>query len=373
MECSAFLMRYLIVIIGTGLSGATCARSLAEEGCSVVLLEKRNHFAGNAFDRCDDAGIRVHDYGPHLFHTNSDRVLEFLSRLTTWQFYEHRVLASVDGMLVPMPINRSTINQFYGSSLDDAGIERFIEQQRIPRSPIETSEDHLWNSIGPDLCDKFFRGYSRKQWGLDLSELSASVAARIPFRTNDDDRYFTDKYQFMPTDGYTAMIANMLDHPNIEVQLETDFFDIRDSLRYDHLIYTGPIDQFFDYRFGPLPYRSLRFEHVHIPDCERFQPAAQINYPNDFDYTRVTEFKQITGQTHSGTSIVREYPQATGEPYYPIPRRENEELCQLYRAEAAKLDNVSFVGRLAQYRYYNMDQAVAAALKLSDQLIARYR
>lgn len=358
-----------ILIVGAGFAGSVCARQLADAGRSVLVIDKRPHIGGNAYDVQDAAGVLIHPYGPHIFHTNAKRIIEWLSRFTDWRFYEHRVLASVDGKLLPIPINRTTLNRLYGLDLDEAGAEAWFERVREPREPIRTSEDVVLNSVGRDLCEKFFRGYTRKQWGLDLSELSAGVAARIPTRTNDDDRYFADTYQFMPAQGYTALFRRMLDHPNIRVELSVDYFAHRAEFRPAHTIYTGPIDAFFDYRYGPLPYRSLCFEHEHLPRQPKFQRVGTVNYPNEHAYTRITEFKHLTGQQHAGTSVVREYPQAEGEPYYPIPRPENEALFKRYEALAKERRDVSFVGRLAQYRYYNMDQVVGAALKLSETLL----
>lgn len=325
---------------------------------------------GNAYDQKDAHGVFVHPYGPHIFHTNSKRVLAFLSRFTNWRFYEHRVLAKVEDRYLPIPINRTTINELYGLSLDEDGVRAYLESVRESRPTIHTSEDVVLSSVGRDLCEKFFRGYTRKQWGLDLSELSAGVAARIPTRTDNDDRYFSDTYQMMPSDGYACMFERMLSHPNIETRLNTEFAAVR-TMKRDHLIYTGPIDAYFDHRLGKLPYRSLRFEHEHLPTTAQYQPVGTVNHPNDQDYTRITEFKHLTGQNHPGTSIVKEYPQAEGDPFYPIPRPENEALLRQYQALADQEDNVTFIGRLAQYRYYNMDQVVAAALKASEDLLAR--
>ena len=357
-----------ILIVGAGFSGATCARELAEAGYRVLVIDHRAHIAGNAYDEYDANGVLIHRYGPHLFHTNAERIFEWLSRFTEWHDYEHRVLAHVDGQLLPIPINRTTINRLYGLDLDEVGVATYLENVRKPREPIRTSEDVVLNSVGHDLCEKFFRGYTRKQWGLDLSELSAGVAARIPTRTNDDDRYFTDTFQAMPRDGYTRLFERMLDHPNIRIQLNIDYAQIKPQFSPRHTVYTGPIDAYFDYRFGKLAYRSLRFEHEHLGDIEWFQPVGTVNHPNDHAYTRITEFKHATGQTHSGTSIVREYPQAEGDPYYPIPRPENEERYQQYKALAEAESDVTFVGRLAQYRYYNMDQVVAASIKAAEQI-----
>ena len=360
-----------ILVAGMGFAGVTSARALADGGFRVHLVDRRRHFGGNAFDEYDAHGVLVHPYGPHIFHTNAGRIVDFLSRFTEWRAYEHRVLAKVGEMLLPMPINRTTINRLYGLALDEPGIADFLARAREAREPIVTSEDVVLSSVGSDLCEKFFRGYTRKQWGHDLSELSAGVAARIPVRTNDDDRYFTDSYQCMPAEGYTAMFRRMLDHPLITYETGVEFESIRNVIPHRHLIHTGPIDAYFGFCFGPLPYRSLEFQHEHLPRCRAFQPTATVNYPNEGEYTRITEFKYLTGQVHEGTSIVREYPKADGEPFYPIPRRENEALYQRYKLRADACDNVTFVGRLAQYRYYDMDQVVGAALAAAKRIIVR--
>jgi len=360
-------LAYDCLIVGAGFAGSVCAERLAGRGSRVLLIDRRNHIGGNAHDCLDAHGLRIHPYGPHIFHTNSKRVFEYLSRFTAWRFYEHRVLAQVDGRLHPFPINRRTLNGLYGLDLDEAGAAAHFERVRLPRQAIATSEDVVLSSVGHDLCEKFFRFYTRKQWGLDLSELAAGVASRIPTRNNEDDRYFTDTFQFMPAQGYGALFARMLAHPRIDVQLATDFSDVRAKRLADQVIYTGPIDAYFDYRFGALPYRSLRFEHEHVDGVARYQPVGTVNFPNDHAYTRITEFKHLTGQQAKGTSIVREYPQAAGEPFYPIPRPENEMLFKRYAALAAAEPHVHFVGRLAEYRYYNMDQVVGAALALVDK------
>lgn len=359
------------LIVGAGFAGSVCAERLASAGHSILLIDRRPHIGGNAYDEVDAHGILVHPYGPHIFHTNAKRVFEYLSRFTDWRFYEHRVLAEVEGDLLPIPINRTTINRLYGLDLDEDGVRRFIEDVRVPRDPIRTSEDVVLSSVGPDLCDKFFRGYTAKQWGLDLSELSAGVAARIPTRTNDDDRYFTDNFQYMPAEGYARMFERMLDHPNIEIRTGTDLAEVRDSVDFGHMIYSGPIDAFYDCRFGKLPYRSLEFRHEHIAGEDRVQSVGTVNYPNSEEFTRITEFKHLTGQKAAGTSVVREYPQAEGDPFYPIPRPENEALFKRYQQLADAEPGVTFVGRLAQYRYYNMDQVVAAALSTADGLLSR--
>ncbi len=357
------------LIVGAGYAGSVVARELADAGRRVLVIDKRPHIAGNAYDELDAHGVLVHRYGPHIFHTNGARIFEWLSRFTQWRPYEHRVRGVVSGREYPFPINRDTLNQLYGLDLDEAGAEAFFERVREPRNPVLTSEDVVFNSVGRDLYEKFFLNYTRKQWGLDPSELKAGVAARIPVRTNTDDRYFTDTFQAMPLHGYTKMFESILGHLNIRVELGVDFASCREQGAFSHIVYSGPIDAYFNYCYGHLPYRSLRFEHEHLPATERFQGTGTVNYPNDHNYTRITEFKHLTGQVHSGTSIVREYPQAEGDPYYPVPRNENEALFKRYEALAASEKNVTFVGRLAQYRYYNMDQVVGAALAAAERLL----
>lgn len=355
------------LIVGAGFAGSTIARQLADAGHQVHLIDKRPHIAGNAFDELDAHGVLVHRYGPHIFHTNSEKVFHYLSRFTEWRTYEHRVLGVVDGKSYPFPINRDTLNQLYGLDLDEAGAAAFFEKVREPRDPVRTSEDVVLNAVGRDLYEKFFLNYTRKQWGLEPSQLKAGVAARIPTRTNTDDRYFTDVFQAMPLHGYTKMFESMLDHPNITVETSVDFANV-DRVSFDHIVYTGPIDAFYSYRFGQLPYRSLRFEHEHLADTQDFQSVGTVNYPNDHAYTRITEFKHLTGQQQAGTSIVREYPQSEGDPYYPIPRDENDALFKRYEELAQAETHVTFVGRLAQYRYYNMDQVIAAALVAAQKI-----
>jgi UDP-galactopyranose mutase len=367
------------IIVGAGCAGATAARALAEAGRVVRVVDRRSHVAGNAHDEYDAHGVLIHRYGPHIFHTRDEGVFDFLSRFTEWRPYEHRVRSVVDGVAYPFPINRDTLNRLYGLDLDEAGAEEFFARVREAREPIRTSEDVVLASVGRDLYEKFFLNYTRKQWGLEPSQLKAGVAARIPVRTNTDDRYFTDAFQYMPLHGYTRMFAAMLEHPNIELRLGVDFLAERQALldraanggKTPHVVYTGPLDAWFDHCHGRLPYRSLRFEHEHLAHVARYQEVGTVNYPNEHEYTRITEYKHLTGQTHAGTSITREYPVAEGEPYYPIPGTENEALSQRYLAQAAAEKGVTFIGRLAEYRYYNMDQVVAAALAAVDGLLGR--
>lgn len=350
------------LVVGAGFAGSVIAERIAtQRGERVLVIDRRPHIAGNAYDHLDDTGLMIHRYGPHIFHTNSAAIVEYLSQFTEWRPYEHRVLAMVDGMLLPIPINLDTVNRLYGMELDSEGMERWLEGVREPVARIETSEDVVVSTVGRELYEKFFRGYTRKQWGLDPSELAKSVTARIPTRTNRDDRYFTDTYQQMPKAGYTAMFGRMLDHPKIEVRLGVDYRALKDQGLAARTVYTGPIDEFFDFRLGRLPYRSLRFEHV-TEDREWAQPVGTVNYPQTESYTRITEYKHLTGQVHPKTSLTYEYPMAEGDPYYPVPRPENEALFKRYEALAAATPDVWFVGRLATYRYYNMDQVVGQAL-----------
>ena len=359
------------LIVGAGFAGSVLAERLASQsGKKILIIDTRAHIGGNAYDHYDAAGILVHRYGPHIFHTNSREVFEYLSHFTQWRSYEHRVLASVDGQLVPIPINLDTVNQLYGLSLTSFQVEEFFASVAEPKEYIKTSEDVVVSKVGRELYEKFFRNYTRKQWGIDPSELDRSVTARVPTRTNRDGRYFTDTYQAMPLDGYTKMFEKMLSHPNIKIMLNTDYREIEQVIPYREMIYTGPVDQFFDYRYGKLPYRSLEFKHE-THNMPVHQPVAVVNYPNEHLYTRVTEFKYLTGQEHTKTSIVYEYPRAEGDPYYPVPRPENAELYKLYKELADATKDVHFVGRLATYKYYNMDQVVAQALTIYNQLQSR--
>jgi len=356
--------RYDYLIVGAGFAGSVLAERLASQhGARVLLIDRRPHVGGNAYDEPNEAGILYHKYGPHIFHTNSDQVVDYLSQFTEWRPYEHRVLAYVRGKLVPIPINRTTLNELFDLDLQtDEEAAAYLASRAEPVDEIRTSEDVVINAVGRELYELFFRGYTRKQWDLDPSELDKQVTARIPTRTNTDDRYFTDTFQAMPKDGYTAMFKRILDNPLIEIRTGVDFRDVRDQVDYDHLIYTGPIDEYFDFRFGKLPYRSLKFDHQTL-DQEQFQETGTVNYPSeDVPFTRISEYKHLTGQQSPVTTITYEYPSAVGDPYYPIPRPENQELFKEYEALADATEGVTFVGRLATYRYYNMDQIVGQAL-----------
>jgi UDP-galactopyranose mutase len=361
------------MVVGAGFAGAVVAERLASaHGKRVLVVEKRSHVGGNAYDEHDRSGLLVHRYGPHIFHTNSQEVFDYLSRFTEWRPYQHRVKAWVDGRLVPIPINLDTINELYGTRFDSFQVKEFLDSLGEKRPEIRTSEDVIVSKVGKELYEKFFKHYTKKQWGLDPSELDASVIARIPVRTNRDDRYFTDRYQVMPLHGYTRMFERILAHPNIKVLLNADYREVEHLIPYEEMVYTGPVDAFFDYEFGKLPYRSIEFRHETL-ETPRFQEAPVVNYPNDYPYTRVTEFKWLTGQEHPRTSVVYEYPQAEGEPYYPVPRPENQELYRKYERLANATEGVHFVGRLATYRYYNMDQVVAQALTLVARMMGTSR
>jgi UDP-galactopyranose mutase len=356
------------LVVGAGFAGTTIAERLARHGGKKVLIcDKRPHVGGNAYDHYDEAGILVHKYGPHIFHTNSRAVYDYLSGFTDWRPYQHRVRASVDGQLLPIPINLDTVNTMYGTAFTSLELEEFFKSVSEPVAHIRTSEDVIVNRVGRELYEKFFRNYTRKQWGLDPSELDATVTSRVPVRVNRDDRYFTDTYQVMPLYGYTRMFDRMLAHPNIKVLLNADYRELEGMIPFGQVIFTGPIDEYFDYRFGKLPYRSLefRFETKNVPVA---QPAPVINYPNDCAYTRVTEFKYLTGQEHPKTTLVYEFARSDGDPYYPVPQPQNASLYKQYQDLAALTPGVHFLGRLGTYKYYNMDQVVAQALTLYSKL-----
>ncbi len=360
------------LIVGAGFAGAVVAERMAALGRKILVVDKRPHIGGNAFDHYDEHGVQVHKYGPHIFHTNSSEVYDYLSRFTEWRQYQHRVLASVDGQLLPMPINLDTVNRLYGLSLSSFELEKFFLSVAETVPAIRTSEDVIVSKVGRDLYEKFFRRYTKKQWGVEPSELDAQVTARVPVRINRDDRYFTDTYQVMPRHGFTPMFDRMLSHPNIKLLLNCDYREVENVIPVGEMIYTGPIDEYFEMRCGKLPYRCLDFRFENHP-VEQRQPVAVINWPNENPYTRVTEFKHLTGQRHPTTTLCYEYASSEGDPYYPVPCAANAERYAAYRTLAEQTVGVHFTGRLATYRYYNMDQVVAQSLQLCARLTGSRR
>lgn len=367
-------MTWDYLIVGAGFAGSVLAERLASQlGATCCVIDRRDHVGGNAFDRHDAAGVLIHPYGPHYFRTNADRIVEYLSQFTDWHFVEYKILSWTHGRHWQFPINLNTFEQLLGRTSTSEEMEATLAQWRVPIERPRNSEEMILSQAGERLYEMFFKNYTRKQWRRDPRDLDPSVCGRIPIRTNRDDRFLNEKFQALPAQGYTAMFEKMLAHPKIEVRLKTDFRETRAQLRHKRLIFTGPIDEYFDRCFGPLPYRSLRFEPETFADREFFQPAMQVNYPNDFDFTRIVEIKHATGQQIAATTIVREFPQdytPGREPYYPIPAPDARALYEKYAALAAQEPNVRFVGRLATYRYYNMDQVVGMALAEFDKLRA---
>lgn len=368
-------MTWDYLIVGAGYAGAVLAERLASQcGASCLVIDRRHHIAGNSHDHYDAAGVLLHTYGPHYFRSNSDRIVEYLSKFTEWHPVDYKIVSWADGRYWQFPINLNTFEQLIGRPSTSEEMEATLAQWRAPIANPANSEEVILAQVGERLYEMFFRNYTRKQWRREPRDLDASVCGRIPIRTNRDDRYLSEKFQALPKDGYTAMFQRMLSHEKVTVQLGIDFREAREQLSYRHLIYTGPIDEYFDHCFGPLPYRSLRFEPETL-DQEFFQPTMQVNYPNDHEFTRIVEIKHATGQKLPVTTIVREYPQDFGpgkEPYYPIPAPDAKALYDRYAALAEKVDGVSFVGRLATYRYYNMDQVVGMALAEFEKLKVRH-
>ncbi|HCL01709.1 MAG TPA: UDP-galactopyranose mutase [Lachnoclostridium phytofermentans] len=361
-------MKVKNVVVGAGLAGLTIAQRIANEWQEEVLvIEKRDHIGGNVFDSYNEDGILIHNYGPHIFHTNDRGVYEYLSQFTEWNDFWHRVLTYVDGNLIPMPITVETINKLYNMNLSCEEVEEFIKKQAVVIDEIKTSKDVALSKVGVDIYEKFFESYTKKQWGIDPGEIDTSVISRIPIRYNRDTRYFTDRYQGMPKHGYTKMCQNMIADKKIKILLNTDYKEIIDDLDYGLLIYTGPTDYFYNFKHGKLAYRSIDFKFETM-DCEKYQEAPVVNYPNDYDFTRITEFKQMTWQEHKKTTILKEFPGSEGEPYYPFPTKECKEQFALYQEEMKKETKVHFLGRLAEYRYYNMDAVVRSALDLFGSL-----
>ncbi len=367
-------MTWDYLIVGAGFAGAVLAERLSTQcGASCLVVDRRDHIGGNAHDVYDRAGVLIHAYGPHYFRTNSDRIVEYLSKFTDWRHVDYKILSWTEGRFWQFPINLNTFEQLRGRPSSTEEMEATLAEWRVPITHPKNSEEVIVSQVGTRLYEMFFRNYTKKQWQREPRDLDASVCGRIPIRTNRDDRYLTEKFQALPAQGYTAMFQKMLTQPKIQVLLRTDFRAARTQAQWRHLIFTGPIDEYYEHCFGALPYRSLRFEPETV-EQEFFQPAMQVNYPNDHDYTRIVEIKHATGQVLPVTTIVREYPEEYSrgrEPYYPIPAPEARELYERYAARAAAETDVSFVGRLATYRYYNMDQVVGMALSAFEELKKR--
>ena len=369
-------MRCDWLIVGAGFSGCVLAERLASQANKrVIVVERRGYIGGTAHDAYDEHGILIHTHGPHIFHTNYRHVVDYLSQFTSWRPYHHRVEAMIDGKLVPLPFNLNSLHALFPTRLADSIEAQLVEKHGfgsdVPILELRRSDDPELRVLADYVYEKVFANYNLKHWGLSPEELDPAVTARVPVRISRDNRYFRDVYQGVPAEGYTAMFRRMLDHPNIRLLLQTDYADVRDEIECEKAVFTGPIDEFFDLRFGALPYRSMRFHHANH-GVEWLQEVGVVNYPNDHDFIRMTEHKRITGQVAPTTTTTSEYPEAyvqgRNEPYYPIPREDNRTLHRKYLGEANKLDGrVVFAGRLGCYQYYNMDQAVDSALALFDR------
>lgn len=360
-----------IIIVGTGLSGATLARKFAEDGERVIIVDKRDHIGGNTYDYVNEYGVLVAKYGAHIYHDSDDETWEFMSRFTEWIPYEHRVKSFVDGKLVPVPANIDTYNAVLGENFSDGEkLKAWVESQHPEITEPKNSEESALKRIGSNVIyEKMFKNYTKKQWDKYPAELEASVMDRIPVRYDHNDRYFGDKYEGIPKHGYTQLVRNMLDHENIKMILGRDYHHM--SLEEPKMLfYTGKIDTYFGEKYGKLEYRSLEFEHETLKE-KSYQDYAVINYPEEkFPFTRIIEHKKFYDQDSPYTTITREYSIAGGEPYYPVPTQENRDLYERYQSEAEKLEEqgIYFIGRLASYKYFNMNQAVRAALDLYARL-----
>lgn len=362
-----------ILIIGAGISGAVLAERYAHAGKKVLLLEKRSHIGGNCYDYYDENGILVSKYGAHLFHTDDDEVWKYVNQFSEWYPWEHEVIARVGEKTVPIPVNITTVNTLFGENIQsEEEMKEWLDTHRehieIPRN----GEEAVLSKVGKDIYEKMFRHYTKKQWDKYPAELDASVLNRIPVRYNYDGRYFTDKYQALPRGGYTGLFEKILDHPNIEVRLNTDYFDIRDDIQgYEKLFYTGPVDRFFEFKHSlveKLEYRSIVFFKETV-DAEFYQENSVVNYPGvEVPFTRIVEYKHFGHQQSAKTTIVKEFTVDGGEPFYPVPNPRNQEIYAKYKEETEKLTDIYFVGRLANYKYFNMDQAFKNALDLYNSL-----
>lgn len=370
------------LVVGAGLTGAVVAERISTQlGKRVLVVDRREHVAGNAYDAPNERGVWTHVYGPHLFHTKSEKVWRYLSGFTRWRPYEHRVLARVGGKLMPVPFNLDTLHALFPSGeagrLERKLLEAFERGAHVPVLRLREHEDADLRRVGQVAYDALFDGYTRKQWGVGPADLDPSVTGRVPIRVGRDDRYFQDPYQGVPVDGYTAMVRRILDQPGIDVATGTTFEQAEAMASFDRVLYTGPLDALMGYAWGALPYRSLRFEHHTHEQTELVQPVAQVNYPDaqDGDFTRIVEHRHFTGQQIDATTTTREFalshvPGQT-EPYYPVPHPDNRALYHRYESELARVHpSLLAAGRLADYKYYNMDQAVGRALSLFERSIA---
>jgi UDP-galactopyranose mutase len=363
------MQKYDYLIVGAGLSGAVCAERLAtQRNKKVIIIDKRDHIAGNCYDYQGDHGITIQKYGPHIFHTDLVEVWEYLSGFTKWIDYEHRVMARIGKDHFPMPVSIETVNKFYRTNLDESNIQDFYDKIREKDIEIKNSEHAIIAKVGRRMYEKFFKNYTKKHWGVYPSELDRSVCERLPVRNNFDTRYFSDKYQGIPTEGFTEMVKKILGNENITIELATSFHEIKDKIKYGGTIYTGNIDEYFDHRYGNLPYRSLSFVHKTLKG--EFQPCAVVNYTSSLrpKFTRITEFKHFNKFKSPYTVIAKEYAGESGDPYYPIPNEGNFLLYAKYKALADKEKNFHCLGRLAEYKYLNIDQVCHNAIKLSESI-----
>jgi UDP-galactopyranose mutase len=354
-----------VLIVGAGPVGCVLAERLASQsGLKVLIIDRRHHLAGNCFDREHESGVMIHQYGPHYFRTDSQHLLDYLSQFTDWIPGNYIVKSSVNGQLYPFPINLDTLEQFFGRRFTSEEAQTFLNEIRQKIDTPSNSEEFVLSRVGKELYEAFYKGYTIKQWGKTPAELDASVCGRIPIRFDRDDRYVGHKFQVTPAKGFNALFSKMIEDPNIEVRLNTAYSDIKKTI-VPRLgtFYTGPLDEYFDYVLGELPWRSLRFDFK-VSENEYEQPCVQINYPNENDYTRSVEIKHVTQQKIDRTVVCYEYPQASGEPYYPVPDPQARALAVKYSALAAEESkkNICFVGRLAQYTYINTDEAIQRAL-----------
>ena len=369
-------MKVDFLIVGAGLAGCVIAERITNVlNKSVLLIDKRPHVGGNIYDYPDKNDILIHKYGPHAFHTSNKAVWDYLSNFTDWHCYFHKVKAVIDGMEVPVPFNLNSINQVFplklASKLEDKLINNFGFNIKIPILKLKNTDDADLKFLADYVYNKVFLGYTMKQWGLSPEQLDESVTSRIPVYISRDDRYFQDKYQGIPLNGYTALINNIINNKLINVELNSAFNDIKNNVSYKHLIFTGPIDEYFNFKYGELPYRSLSFK-LRAMNTEYYKATAQTNYPENYDFTRITEFKHFLDRKSPVSPIAFEYPEAfnhKNEPYYPIPNSESAEKYQRYEEDAKELSNITFLGRLAEYKYYNMDQIVERTLKVFDDEI----